>query len=220
MDIRSLKEAGEFAKIYGCKAIVYGSPGSGKTPVIGSCPRPVLLATESGMLSMKGSKVPTWQAFTPEAIDEFFKWFFHSNESRNFDTLAIDSAAQMADIYLQASLKKNKHGLKAYGEMAENVMNHLRPLYYLQNKHAYVICKETNVESKYRPYFPGNQLNVEVPHLYDFILHLGIKNIPGEGQHKAFQCNESFDVMSRNRTGNLADFEPPDFGLLVRKAMS
>jgi hypothetical protein len=168
---------------------------------------------------MKGSKVPTCQAFTPAEIDDFFKWFLHSNESKQFDTLAIDSASQMADIYLQAALKTNKHGLKAYGEMAENVMNHLRPLFYLKEKHTYVICKETNDGTKFRPYFPGNQLNIDVPHLYDFILHLGIKNVPNVGQVKAFQCNESYDVMSRNRTGNLADYEQPDFGALVRKAM-
>lgn len=226
MDIKSLKAAGEFAKIYGCKAIIYGPPGSGKTPIINTAPRPVLLATESGLLSMKGSNVPTYQAFKPNEIDDFFQWFFHSNESKNFDTLAIDSAPQMADIYLQAALNgtsksgKKVHGLAAYGEMATAVMEHLRPLFYLQQKHAYVICKETWIENKYRPYFPGQQLNVDVPHLYDFILHLGIKNVPGRGQVKAFQCNETYDVLARNRTGNLNDYEAPDFGALVSKAMS
>lgn len=219
MDIKSLKEAGEFAKIYGCKAIIYGAPGSAKTPLINTAPRPIMLACEPGMLSMKGSKVPTFQAHTADAIDEFFKWFFHSNETKSFDTLAIDSASQMADIYLQVALKTHKHGLKAYGEMAEKVMNHLRPLFYLQEKHTYVICKEMNVEQKYRPMFPGNQLNIEVPHLYDFILHLGIKNVPGMGQLRAFQCNESYDVLARNRTGNLNDYEPPNFTALVTKAM-
>lgn len=219
MNLSSLKEAGEFAKIYGCKAIVFGAPGSAKTPLVNTCPRPVMLATEPGMLSMKGSKVPTFQAHTPEAIDEFFKWFFHSNETKSFDTLAIDSAAQMADIYLQAALKTNKHGLKAYGEMAEAVMGHLRPLFFLPQKHAYVICKETVVGDVKRPYFPGQQLNVEVPHLYDFILHLGIKNVPSVGQVKAFQCNETYDVLARARTGNLSDYEPPDFTALVAKAM-
>lgn len=225
MNLQSLRPAGEFAKIYGCKAIIYGPPGSSKTPLINTCPRPILLATETGLLSMKGSAVPTFQAHTPQAIDEFFKWFFHSNESKNFDTLAIDSAPQMADIYLQAAMNgtsksgKKVHGKAAYGEMAVAVMDHLRPLYYLQEKHAYVICKETHDGTKYRPYFPGQQLNVDVPHLYDFILHLGIKNVPSVGQVKAFQCNESYDVLARNRTGNLLDYEQPDFALLVRKAM-
>lgn len=219
MNAADLQPASKFSVATGIKALIYGAPGSAKTPLISTCPRPVMLACEAGMLSMKGSNVPTWQAFTPERIDEFFKWFFHSNESKNYDTLAIDSASQMADVYLQAALKTNKHGKAAYGEMATNVMDHLRPLYYTQQKHTYVICKETEVSNMKRPYFPGQYLNPEVPHLFDFILHLGIKNVPSIGQTLAFQCNQTYDVLARNRTGNLNDFEQPSFSQLVTKAM-
>lgn len=220
MQASNLKPASEFAQLYGCKAIVYGAPGSAKTPLINTAPRPVMLACEPGMLSMRGSNVPTCQAFTPEACDDFFKWFFNSKEVANYDTLAIDSVSQLADIYLQAALKKLKHGLQAYGSMATSVMDHMRPLFFFPQKHTYLICKQSVGEGMARPMFPGNQLNVEIPHMYDFILHLGIKNVPGIGQVKAFQCNESFDFLCRNRTGNLSDYEQPDFGALVRKAMS
>src|SRR6185312_5451567 len=184
-----------------------------------TAPRPVLLACEPGLLSMRGSMVPTCQAFTPEAIDDFFKWFFNSAETKNYDTLAVDSISQMADTYLQKALKIQKHGLKAYGDMATAVMDHLRPLFYTQHKHTYLIAKEGIFEGVRRPYFPGNQLNVDVPHMYDFILHLGIQNVPAMGQVKAFRCNETIDVLARHRTGNLNEFEPPDFGLIVKKAM-
>lgn len=226
MNANDLRPANEFAVQNGIKSLIYGAPGSAKTPLIGTAPRPVLLATENGLLSMKKSNVPTWQAFTPSRIDEFFKWLFNSNESKNYDTVAIDSAPQMADIYLQAALNgtsssgKKVHGLAAYGEMATAVMDHLRPLYYMQQKHTYVICKETDVNGMKRPYFPGQQLNVDVPHLYDFVLHLGIKNVPQIGQTLAFQCNQTYDVLARNRTGNLNDYEQPNFSTLVQKAMS
>jgi hypothetical protein len=219
MQASDLKPASQFAKLYGCKALVYGAPGSGKTPLISSAPRPVLLACEPGMLSMRGSNVPTCQAFTPAAVDDFFKWFFNSNESKNFDTLAIDSVSQMADIYLQEALKKIKHGMQAYGSMATSVMDHMRPLFFFPQKHTYLICKQDIENGMARPWFPGKQLNVDIPHMYDFIIHLGIKNVPGVGQIKAFQCNESYDFLARNRTGNLNDFEEPHFGKLVAKAM-
>lgn len=219
MDIKSLKSAGKCAELFGCKAVIYGPPGSGKTPISNTAPRPVMLACEPGLLSMRGSNIPTWQAFTPELIDEFFKWFFHSNEHKVFDTLIIDSASYMADIYLQQAMKTNKHGLKAYGDMATNTMNHLRPLFHMPYKHTYIICKEGIENNIKRPWFPGQQLNIEVPHLYDFILHLAIANVPGEGQVKAFRCKETIDIIARNRTGNLNEFEPPDFGKLILKAM-
>lgn len=220
----NLRPARDFAQNFGVKAVVYGGAGSGKTPVINTCPRPVLLCCEPGMLSMRGSTVPTFQAFTPELIDEFFTWFFNSNESKNFDTIAIDSASHMAEIYLQSALKSNKHGLAAYGEMATKTLKHLNILYFTQYKHAYVIAKQEIINENgltlRRPYFPGKQLPVEMPHKYDQILHLDIQNIPGMGQYKAFRCVGSIDVMARDRTGMLNEFEPPNFGALITKCMS
>lgn len=231
MDIRDLRAAGEHAQNFGVKAIVFGPAGGGKTPILNTATRPVLLATEAGLLSMRGSTIPTYEAYTSQRIDEFFKWFFNSTETKNFDTLGIDSGSQMADIYLNAALKgtsksgNKKHGMAAYGEMATDTMEHLRTLFYTRYKHVYLICKEqiadVDFQSLRRPYFPGQVLPVDVPHLYDFILRLAKTNIPGVvGEQLAFQCVGTMNIMARNRTGNLNDFEPPHFGKLVEKAMN
>jgi hypothetical protein len=98
-------------------------------------------------------------------------------------------------------------------------MAHLRTLYYTREKHCYLVAKETTVDGMKRPYWAGQQLNVDIPHLYDEILHLGIHNVPGQGQVRSFQCNGSIDVLSRDRTGMLADYEEPHFGKLIAKAM-
>ncbi len=223
MNIQSLKPASSFAQNFGVKSIIYGPAGSGKTPVFNTAPRPVLLVTEPGMLSMRHSNIPTWQAFTPELIDEFFLWFFSSNETKQFDTIGIDSISHMADVYLQKAHKSNKHGLQAYGEMATKTLEHLNKLYFVMHKHTYLIAKQEIISDSgityRRPYFPGKQLPVEMPHKYDQILHLDIQNIPGAGQHRAFRCVGTIDVMARDRTGNLNEFEPPDFSALIKKAM-
>lgn len=229
MDIRDLKAAGEHAQNFGCKCVIYGPAGTGKTPLLNTAPRPVLLATEAGLLSMRGSNIPTYEGYTSQRIDEFFKWFFESTETKNFDTLGIDSGSQMADVFLQAALsgsskQGNKvHGQAAYGEMATNTMKHLRTLFYTRYKHVYLICKEEIADVEYqslrRPYFPGKVLPVDVPHLYDFIIRLCKIPMPG-GEQLAFQCVGNMNVLARNRTGNLNDFEEPHFGKLVYKAMN
>ncbi len=100
-------------------------------------------------------------------------------------------------------------------------MEHLRGLYYTRNKHTYLIAKELIQDDvSKRPFMPGKYLLVELPHLFDEILHLGLQNIPGVGTHKAFRCNASIDTLARDRTGMLAEFEPPDFSALVKKCMS
>lgn len=225
MNLASLKPAKEFAQSFGMKSIIFGPPGSSKTPTVNTCPRPVLLATEPGLLSMRGSNVPTWLGYDVATIEEFFKWFFGSEETKNFDTIAVDSITQMPEIYLLEAQKNNKHGLKAYGEMATNTMKHLRALYYTKYKHTFLIAKEavTNDENGFkmkRPHFPGQQLPVEIPHMYDAILHLAKHNVPSMGPTLSFQCHGTVDIMCRDRTGSLSEYEPPNFAALVAKAMS
>lgn len=218
MNIGDLKPAKEFAKIFGCKSICYGPPGSSKTPTVNTCPRPVLLATEPGLLSMRNSDVPTWIAPNKARIDEFMKWFENSSEAKNFDTLAVDSTSQMCDIALDES--KSKHGLQQYGEMAEYVMPYMKRLYFLPQKHIFLIAKEElTSDGKRRPYYPGKFLPTAIPHLFDCVLRLARVPIPNVGETLAFQCNGTMDVVARNRTGTLADYEPPDFSALVRKVM-
>lgn len=218
MNQSDLQPAKNFAKLFGAKCIIYGPPGSAKTPLINTAPRPVLLAVEPGLLSMRNSTVPTWMAPNKARIDEFFKWFELSSEAKNFDTLAVDSTSQMCNIALDES--KSKHGLAQYGEMADYVWPYMQRLYYLKEKHMYLIAKEElTTDGKRRPSFPGQQLPRDIPHLYDCILRLARVPIPNVGEQLAFQCNGTMDVVARNRTGTLADFEPPDFSVLVRKVM-
>ena len=226
----NFQPAGNFAKMSGLKALIYGPPGSAKTPILNTAPRPILLATEAGMLSMKGSTIPTCYAHSPAAIDDFFKWLFHSNEPKNFDTIGIDSISHMSEVYLVAILNGSSkngnkvHGQAAYGEMAKCVMDHMRPLYHLPNKHVYGIAKQEIAQVSgfptTRPFFPGKYLNVELPHLFDAILRLAIHRVPGISDTLAFRCRQSIDEVARNRTGNLNEFEEPHFGKLVQKAMT
>lgn len=218
MQASDLRPAREFARQYGVKAVIYGPPGSGKTPLINNAPRPVLLATEPGLLSMKNSNVPTWIAPNKAKIDEFMKWFELSNESKQFDTLAIDSVSQMCNIALDES--KAKHGLSQYGEMADYVWPYMQRLYYMREKHMYLIAKEElTQDGKRRPGYPGQQLPRDIPHLYDCIIRVAKVPIPNIGERIAFQCNGTYDVIARNRTGLLDDFEPPDFNNIVIKSM-
>lgn len=225
MNANQLRPASQLAQQFGVKCLTYGGPGMGKTPLIQTAPRPVLCVVEPGMLSMKNSNIPAWEAHKPEQIDEFFDWLFRSNDAKQFDTVGIDSISQLAEIFLTQELKRNKDGRKAYGEMSRRVMDIVNGLYYLPQKHVYLIGKQAMVDvngsQEKRPYFPGQDLNVKVPHLYDEILHLGRYNVPGQPQPVvAFRCNETYGVMARDRSGKLNELEPPNLGDIFKKCMS
>lgn len=224
MQDKDLKPAGTFAQRYGVKMAAYGPPGSGKTPLVNTAPRPVMLICEPGMLSMRGSTVPAWDGFTVERIDEFYKWLFSSAEAKKYDTVCVDSVVQMAEIRLAAAKKNVAHGLKAYGIMSEWVYKHLADLYYMQNKHTYLIGKEgeheTNGAMQKRMVFPGKELNTSVPHLYDLIARVAKVTIPGmNGLTLAVQTTENFNGFARDRTGKLNEYEPPNLANIFAKAM-
>jgi hypothetical protein len=231
MQASDLKPAGDFARQYGVKSIAYGPPGVGKTPIINTAPNPVLLITEPGMLSMRGSTVPAFEAPTPQRVEEFFDWLFGSAESRKFDTVAMDSVSQWAEAIVSEELNKRTQsgnkadGKAAYGKMSERVMKRLNQLYFMQNKHTYLICKQTYVElqgvNSVAPSFPGKDLYTKVPHLYDAIFHVDRVMIPGMLQEQvALRTKGSLTVMARDRSGRLAEFEPPNLAAVFAKAMS
>lgn len=228
MQMKDLKPASTFAQNYGFKAIAYGPPGEGKTPLIKTAPRPVLLVCEPGMGSMRDAhNIPAWEGFTADKCKEFFTWVSTSSEAKNFDTICIDSFTQYAEILLERAKQKNSHGLKAYGVMAEEVGDTAHLLYYMRQKHVYLICKETNVDEggvrKRKPYFPGQDLNVKMPHLFDAILHIAKVPIPGFIKPQlAIRTQGGLDVMARIRTSRqdaFNEFEPPDLTALINKAM-
>lgn len=224
MQMNQLRPASDFALRYGAKTVVYGPPGTGKTPIINTAPRPVLLCIEPGMLSMRTSNVPTWAGFNAKLIDEFFDWVLKSNEARNFDTICVDSLSQMSEVILEEELGRNRDGRKAYGEMSRRVMKHVNGIFFAQQKHTYLICKQAVVDDNggrmFKPYFPGQDLNVKIPHLFDVTMHLNVHNIPGVGQHKAFRTAPSLDAIARDRSGKLNEFEPCDLTALFNKVMS
>lgn len=226
MQMSQLKPASSFALNVGYKAVAYGPPGEGKTPLIKTAPRPVLLICEPGMLSMRDAHhIPAWEGYTVAKCMEFFNWLKGSNEAKNFDTVCVDSFTQFAEIVLKEALKANKHGLKAYGEMAETVMDIANLLFYMPQKHVYLIAKQTQHDEggvmKRRPYFPGQELNVKVPHLFDAILHIAKAQIPGIIQPQlAIRTAGTIDITARDRSGRLNELEPPDLSALIAKAMA
>lgn len=233
VNLSDFRPAREFALQFGVKAVVYGGPGSGKTPICSvTAPRACLVITEPGMLSMRKSDVPTFPAFNSTRFEEFVTWGTSSTEARNFDSFVIDSISQAAErkvdeeLGTKTSAGNEQHGQRAYGKMSRFIMEQLNKLYFLPQKHIILITKLQNFELNgvmyKRPYFPGRELPVRVPHLFDLVTCLGDWNIPGvmPSPTKAFRTKEQFDMMGRDRSGNLLEYEPPNMSQLIAKCMA
>jgi hypothetical protein len=222
MTSKNLVPASQLALNFGVKAVVYGPPGSGKTPLVETLKalNPVICATEPGMLSMRKSNIPTFPAYTGAAIREFLAWC-QTPESLQYGVKVVDSGSQLAEIFLAEALPKHKDPRKAYGEMELEAMKFFEMLYFAPQTHVVVICKEVPAldGEQLRAYFPGKAINIKVPHRYDLVMRLAYTQIAGQRQ-RALQCKESFSAFARDRSGILAEYEPPDLHQLFTKILN
>lgn len=227
---KRIQPANQLAQCYGIKAVITGPAGSGKTPLMGTAPRPIVLAVEPGYRSVRNQNFPCWNAINDlKSAEEFFQWLFSSNEAKQYDTVGFDSWSQLCEMVLSRANAKNSHGLKAYGEMAETIMDWANKLFYMQQKHIAMLCKQEIVYIPgpgndpipfTRPCFPGKNLIVQIPHLYDEFWSLDEFIVPGvNGKVSALLTKKRTDRMVRSRSGNLNEYEPPNLTDVFAKAM-
>lgn len=213
----------QIAHALGHKVLCYSGPGVGKTPVMLSAPNAMALVTEPGVKSVRNSTMPTFEAFNnPKAIRDWWEWVKGSNEVRKFETLCIDSASELAECLLRDWLTKKKDGRAAYGEMAEEVYNILAGLFFLRGPNVFLTAKQDDKPDdgtgRQRPYFPGKELHIKVPHLYDMIFHLETIVLNDGTKAKAFRTADNPNCVARDRSGMLNEFEPADLAYIFRKA--
>ena len=187
------------------------------TPSLQTAPRPLLLACEPGLGSLRGVQhVATYDAMTIERVEEFLKWFHSgSAELKNFDTLIIDSLSQLMDLILTRAQSKYPHGKQAYGNLDEVGFDIVQKLYYTREKHLFMICQYGQMEEDgqmvSRPMFPGQALNRKIPHLFDQILYFHQQQPPGwQYPIRAVRCRPTLQIMARDRFGRLDEIEWAD----------
>lgn len=228
MNINDLVPVYSLVQRYGTKAVLYSGPGMGKTPLVLTAESPVICFTEPGFLSVRKSQGPAYPAFTYKAIKEFWLWAIESQEARQFGTFCCDSISQMAEIILAEEFeaqatgksKVNKDPRAAYGEMSKKVIEIMTWIYFAPNFDALLIAKEGQREidgiQKASPYFPGQDLNIKIPHLFDSVWRIENTSTP-TGTQRVIRTSASFTAFARDRSGNLAELEPCDIKYLFIK---
>ena len=101
----------------GVKMLVYSHAGAGKTSLIPTLPSPIVLSAEGGLLSISGAEVPYIEITSMADLMEAYQWLTESDEAGQFQSVALDSISEIAEVVLAEELKRNKDGRAAYGEL-------------------------------------------------------------------------------------------------------
>lgn len=206
----------------GVKLLVYGNAGAGKTSLIPTLPNPVVLSAEGGLLSIADADVPFVEVSSYDTLMEAYAWLTQSAEAKGFDSVALDSISEIAEVVLNHEKKIAKDPRAAYGNMQEQMSDLIRAFRDLPEKHVYFTakCEKATDETGrllFAPSMPGNKTGQQLPYFFDEVLALRVeKDAEGKSQ-RALMCDSDGIWLAKDRSGKLDTWESPDLGALIAK---
>ena len=207
----------------GIKALVYGHAGAGKTSLIPTLPAPIVLSAEGGLLSISDADVPFIEIATMADLMEAYQWLTDSAEAKDFQSVALDSISEIAEVVLAEELKRNKDGRAAYGELNTVMAGMIRAFRDLPGKHVYFTakCEKSQDEQGrmlYAPAMPGKTLTQQLPYFFDLVMALRVEKDQEGGTHRMLMTDSDGLWSAKNRAaGKLDMWEAPDLGAIIQK---
>lgn len=224
----------------GVKALVYGGSGLGKTVLAATLPAPVLISSESGLLSLRKNNLerlfgvgnpaitynmPVIQVTTVDDLTEAYNWCVNSNEARVFASIGLDSISEIAEVVLNNAKRQVKDPRQAYGELIEKMETLVRLFRDINGKNVYMAAKmepskdELTGVVKYGPSMPGAKLGNKVPYFFDEVFRLGVNKTPQGESYRFLQTQPDLQFEAKDRSGALAAMEPPNLTHVFSKIL-
>jgi len=206
----------------GVKMLVYGQAGAGKTSLIATLPKPIVLSAEGGLLSIADNDVPYIDINSMETLGEAYQWLTESDEAKQYESVALDSISEIAEVVLSAEKKKTKDPRQAYGALQEQMGDLIRSFRDLPDRHVYFSAKMEKTQDDmgrilYAPSMPGNKLAQSLPFFFDEVLALRVEKDADGAIQRALMCESDGLWQAKDRSGKLAAWEAPDLAEVINK---
>ena len=216
-----LKSSGDVA-VQQVRLLVYGQAGAGKTSLIPTLPAPVILSAEAGLLSIAGSNLPFVEINSVETLREAYQWLTESSEAAQFESVALDSISEIAEVVLANEKATAKDPRQAYGALQDVMGGIIRAFRDLPGKSVYFTAKLEKSQDEmgrilYSPSMPGAKLGEQLPYFFDLVLPLRVEKDAEGNTVRSLQCQSDGLWTAKDRSGRLDPWEPADLGHVIRK---
>ena len=206
----------------GVKVLVYGQAGAGKTSLVKTLPNPIVLSAEGGLLSLQDADLPFIEIGDMDTLKEAYTWLTSADEAKAYQSVALDSISEVAEVVLHHEMKKNKDGRAAYGEMNTTMQELIRAFRDLPGKHVYMSAKLEKSQDEmgkmlYNPGMPGKSLTQGLPYFFDEVLALRVERDAEGVTQRALMCDSDGLWLAKDRSGKLEAWEAPDLGAIIAK---
>lgn len=206
----------------GVKVLCYGAAGAGKTSLIKTLPNPIVLSAEGGLLSIQDADLPYIEINDMATLQEAYKWLTESADAKGFQSVALDSISEIAEVVLNAEKKATKDPRQAYGAMQEQMADIIRAFRDISGKNVYMSAKLEKTQDEmgrvlYAPSMPGNKTGQALPYFFDEVLALRVEKDAEGNTQRALMCDSDGLWLAKDRSGKLAAWEAPDLGAIIAK---
>ena len=237
-----LQSSNQLAREHGIKALIYSRSGIGKTSLVATAPRPVMLSAESGLLSLKKENIERLhgvntpgisydiaviQIKTIEDLVAAEVWARTSAEAKQFESICIDSITEIAEVILTNAKKTVKDPRQAYGELLDKALMVIKAFRDLKGKHVVTLAKEERAKDESTgvilagPSMPGAKLGPALPYLFDEVFNLNMAKDPADGSmYRYLRTQPDLKYDAKDRSGTLLEIEPPNLGYIFNKIMA
>lgn len=208
----------------GVKMLVYGQAGAGKTTLINTLPHPIILSAEGGLLSLQDADLPYIEIRNVNDLQDAYKWVV-SDAADGFESVALDSISEIAEVILSSEKKSNKDPRAAYGAMQDKMSEIIRAFRDIPNKHVYFTakCEKTADETGkilYSPMMPGNKTGQSLPYFFDLVMALRVERGEDGVSQRALLCDSDGSWLAKDRSSKLSTWEAPDIGAIISKIIN
>jgi phage nucleotide-binding protein len=215
-----LKKTGSLSA-EGVKMLVYGAAGAGKTSLIKTLPQPIVLSAEGGLLSIQDADLPYIEIASMDDLREAWVWL-GTAEGMGYQSVALDSISEIAEVCLNAEKKATKDPRQAYGAMQEQMADVIRAFRDLPGRHVLMTAKLEKSQDEmarilYAPSMPGNKTGQSLPYFFDEVLALRVERDADGNTQRALMCDGDGSWLAKDRSGKLDAWEAPDLGAIIAK---
>ncbi|MFN8757613.1 MAG: ATP-binding protein [Tagaea sp.] len=215
-----LKKTGSLSAS-GVKLLVYGQAGAGKTSLIKTLPQPIVLSAEGGLLSIQDADLPYIEINSMDDLREAWVWL-GTAEGMGYQSVALDSISEIAEVVLNTEKKATKDPRQAYGAMQEQMADIIRAFRDLPGRHVLMTAKLEKSQDEmarilYAPSMPGNKTGQSLPYFFDEVLALRVERDADGNTQRALMCDGDGSWLAKDRSGKLDTWEAADLGAIIAK---
>jgi len=207
----------------GIKILVYGQAGAGKTSLIPTLPKPIILSAEGGLISIADNDIPFIEVKDMETLKEAFLWLTDSDEAKDFESVALDSITEIAEVCLANEKVKNKDPRAAYGEMQTTMAEAVRGFRDIKGKNVFMTAQLTKSTDEmgrvlYGPSMPGQKAGQSLPYAFDIVAAMRVEKDHEGNLQRALMMESDGLWQAKHRMGaKLEAWEAPDLSEIIKK---